>query len=104
MPLKEGETVMDTIYKSSEIDQRSIYYLEKLNFQQAPHNVEPIELLTIEAYQVRNDPPTKMTYFKNVKNKVALRLNHATFTDVHRHFVVNCCDFHGELFHCCQCR
>ena len=97
MPIEAGVTIMDTIYKNSENNQKSIYHLEKLNFQQAPHNVEPIELLTIEAYQVRNDPPTRMTYYKNVKNKVALRLNHHTFTDVHRHFVVYCCDFHGNF-------
>jgi hypothetical protein len=97
MPVQEGVTIMDTIYQSSEINQRSIYYLDKLNFQQAPHNIEPIELLTIEAYQVRNDVPSKMTYFKNVKNIVSLRLNHHTFTDVHRHFVVNCCHFHGKV-------
>ena len=91
---------MDTIYQSSEINQRSIYFLDKLNFQQAPHNIEPIELLTIEAYQVRNEVPSKMTYFKSVKNKVALRLNHSTFTDVHRHFVVHCCHFHGNVLAC----
>jgi len=96
MPVQEGVTIMDTIFQASEINQRSIYYIDKLNFQQAPHNIEPIELLTIEAYQVRNEVPSKMTYFKSVKNKVALRLNHHTFSDVHRHFVVNCCDFHGN--------
>ena len=98
MPVREGVTVMDAIHQASESSQRSIYYLDKLNFQQAPHNIEPIELLTIEAYQVRNEIPSKMTYFKSVKNKVALRLNHPTFTDVHRHFVVNCCDFHGKEY------
>ena len=96
MPNREGVTLMDSIHDYAEISQRSIYYLDKLNFQQAPHNIEPIELLTIEAYQVRNEVPSKMTYFKSVKNKVALRLNHHSFSEDHKRFVVDCCNFHGE--------
>ncbi len=68
--------------------------------QSTPHTLEPVDLLTIEAYQVRQGNVNRMTYFKHTKKKVALRLSHASFSPDQAHFVVHCCTFHGYVTLC----
>lgn len=95
MPMEAGITVVDAMHEYTESTGRSIVDVSKLNFQSSPHSLEPVDLLTIEAYQIRMQVPNKMTYFKSVKSKVSLRLNHSSFSKEQRHFVVGCCNFHG---------
>jgi hypothetical protein len=37
----------------------------------------------------------QLTYFKNVSSKVALRINHPSYHDVHREYIVHCCNVFG---------
>lgn len=63
-----------------------------LSLQATPHTLEPIDLLTVEAYQVRMRQENQMTYFKNVSSKVALRLNDPSFQDIQRDYMIHCCN------------
>jgi hypothetical protein len=74
--------------------------LNKHNFNSAPHLLEPINLLTIEAYQTKVSTINKMTYFKSVFSKTAIRMtgplynpsfaNHSLLLE----YVLKC-TFHG---------
>jgi hypothetical protein len=63
--------------------------------QSSPHTLEPVSLLTLEAYQLRMARNNELTYFKNVTSKVALRLNHASYQDLHRDYLIHCCNSFG---------
>lgn len=84
--------VMDDLFKRNEVIQ---YRLHKINFVSSPHLLEPVDLLTIEAYQVAHPTTSDLTYFKAVMPKVIIRLNAPFYTDDHRKYVVDCCSFHG---------
>ena len=53
MPTVEGVTAVDALFNFVSTTKRIIYPIGKYNFQQAPHTLEPVHLLTIEAYMVR---------------------------------------------------
>ena len=63
--------------------------------QASPHTVEPVDLLTIEAYQLRMAKENQLTHFKTVPSKVALRLNHPSYQDSHRAYLIHCCNAFG---------
>jgi len=95
MPVDKGVTLMDAFHDYVTSTGRSILDIPKLNFQSTPHTLEPVDLLTIEAYQVRQEDANRMTYFKSVKPKVALRLNHSSFSADQAFYTIACCTFHG---------
>ena len=53
MPVAENITAVDALDHFFTTTHRKLYHIAKYNFQQAPHTVEPVNLLTIEAYMVR---------------------------------------------------
>ena len=53
---------------------RVIHMMDKFNFQSTPHLLEPVDLLTIEAYQTRMPAPLKMNYYTTVSRKLASML------------------------------
>lgn len=99
MPRDNNITVIDDLQRLFLSTGRSVIPMKKLNFNSIPHILEPINLLTIEAYQTRMLLPNKMNYYTTVLDKVALYLTQ----DPHRSnvtkdtltYMINCCDFHG---------
>jgi hypothetical protein len=96
MPTRNTVTVMDELVTWFNSTTRGMAPLSKLQFPPVPHILEPINLLTIEAYQTRMLEPGKMNYYTSVSNKVALRLiGSPEYTNGTTEYLVNCCDFHG---------
>ena len=96
MPTTNSITVMDELVHWFETTTRGMAMLSKLQFPPAPHILEPINLLTIEAYQTRMAEPGKMNYYTSVSNKVALRLlGSKEYSNATTEYLVRCCDFHG---------
>ena len=95
IPDREGETVVDELIRWMNATGRSAYCMTKLNFPSTPHILEPVNLLTIEAYQTRMKQPSKMNYYTSVSPKCAYKLRSLDFTNISSEFVANCCHFHG---------
>ena len=74
---------------------RSSFCMDKLNFQSTPHILEPINLLTIEAYQTRMKPPSQMNYYTTVMRKCGYRLSSPQYRNITSEYVAKCCHFHG---------
>lgn len=69
--------------------------MTKSNFQSSPHILEPINLLTIEAYQTRVKTAPKMNYYTSVAPKCGYQLRSPDYRNVTSEFVAKCCHFHG---------
>ena len=96
VPTKPTITVMDDLVNFFNVSTRGSVLLSKLQFPPTPHILEPINLLTIEAYQTRVSKPGKMNYYTNVAGKVALRLQGSPeYSNQTTEYLVHCCDFHG---------
>ena len=95
-PSRNDITVMDELAEWFKSTTRGVCVISKLQFPPTPHILEPVHLLTIEAYQTRYPIPDRMNYYTSVSRKVALKLfgqpdyNANTTT-----MMINCCDFHG---------
>ena len=96
MPSSPDVLVIDELVEWFNKTTRGMVLLPKLQFPATPHILEPVNLLTIEAYQSRMRAPNKMNYYNSVSPKVALRLQGAPeYTNRTWEFLVYCCDFHG---------
>jgi hypothetical protein len=95
LPQEEGITLMDAISKVSRITEKVIFPIHKYNFASTPHLLEPIHLLTFEAYHVRMPRQRELTYFKSVSPKLILHLSHPNITKRQKYFILNCCNFHN---------
>jgi hypothetical protein len=96
IPSSSKITVMDDLADWFEKTTRGYALLDKFNFPAAPHILEPINLLTIEAYQSHYSGAGKMNYYTTVMPKVALRLfNEKEYNHDTQVMLINCCDFHG---------
>jgi hypothetical protein len=95
LPAAEGVTLMDAVSKTSDITAQSIYSISKYSFAATPHLLEPVNMLTIEAYKVRMLYSDKLTYFKSVSPKLILHLSHPNITKRQKRFMLNCCNFHN---------
>ncbi|KAJ1397050.1 hypothetical protein B484DRAFT_458779, partial [Ochromonadaceae sp. CCMP2298] len=96
LPRRSGLTVMDDLMQWFDETTRGIAVISKLQFPPTPHILEPVNLLTLEAYQTRMGEPGRMNYYTSVSNKVALRLQGSKdYTNTTTAFLVHCCDFHG---------
>ena len=91
----QNVTVIDDLIAWMDKTEKNIAYLSKMNFSPTPHFHEPVNLLTIEAYQTRYPVIKKLTYYISTADKVALRLNHSTFTVNTTEAIIACCQFHG---------
>lgn len=67
----------------------------KLNFPSSPHILEPINLLSIEAYQTRMKAPSKMNYYTSVAAKCGFLLTSPDYKNETSDFIARCCHFHG---------
>jgi len=74
MPNDNSLTVMDELDQWFKDTTRGVAVFSKYQFPPTPHILEPIHLLTIEAYQTRYTFDDKMNYYTSVARKVALKL------------------------------
>lgn len=101
-PDKSGESklvsIVDWLDEAfNRSDGRSIHCVNKFNFPSVPHLLEPVNLLTMEAYQTRMNRKGKMNYYTSVMPKCAFRLqgHPAHATNLTAEFIATCCHFHG---------
>lgn len=83
-------TIVDELEKWFNDTDRKMYCIDKLNYQQAPHSLEPVNLLTIEAYQTRMKNPRQMSYYTTVQPKCAFRLQHSLYTNFTKEYIATC--------------
>ena len=95
VPLLPEDTIVDAMDKWFNYTEGNMYCISKLNFQQTPHTLEPVNLLTIEAYQTRMKSPSRMNYYTTVADKCAFRLQHPAYTTNTTEYIATCCHFHG---------
>jgi len=96
MPSRSDVTLIDDLEAWFNSTTRGIAVLSKYQFPPTPHILEPVHLLTIEAYQTRYPIEDKMNYYTTVSRKVALKLSGAPDYDRNTTtMLINCCDFHG---------
>ena len=95
VPSKPGTTVVDALHDWFTTHSKSQYCANKLNFQQSPHTLEPVNLLTIEAYQTRMKEARRMNYYTTVMPKCAYSLSGPLHTNASAEFLAKCCHFHG---------
>ena len=96
MPSDPNKLVIDELKEWFDKTTRGVAIISKFNFPPTPHILEPIHLLTIEAYQTRYPFEDKMNYYSRVNQKVALRLFGGGDYDSNTTLmIINCCDFHG---------
>ncbi|KAJ1436486.1 hypothetical protein B484DRAFT_428599 [Ochromonadaceae sp. CCMP2298] len=95
IPLTKGATIVDTLLQWANGTQRSVYCIPKYNYASTPHILEPVNLLTIEAYQSRMKQLAKMNYYTSVSPKCAYQLNGPQFAENTSQYIAECCHFHG---------
>lgn len=95
IPTAKDVTIVDALVLWANQTQRSVYCIAKNNFQSAPHILEPVNLLTIEAYQSRMPITSKMSYYTSVSPKCAYQLNGPHFGVNTSQYIAECCHFHG---------
>jgi hypothetical protein len=95
IPKNPAVTIVDELHNWFEKTKRSIYCIGKLNFQSTPHILEPVNLLTIEAYQTRMKAQAKMNYYTSVAPKCAYRLAGPDYNENSTQYAAKCCHFHG---------
>ena len=95
LPISHGATLMDAIAKMSQVTHQSIFLIPKYNFAATPHLLEPVNQLTIEAYQSRMQNHSRLTYFKNVATKVIIHIWNQNHTKKQLRFLLDCCNFHN---------
>lgn len=100
VPTYGNTSAIDQIWNMMTATGRYAARLDKMNFNSVPHLLEPVNLLTIEAYQHRMPTAGKMTYFKSVYPKSAIRLSgpvyrHEENRSVIEKYVRTVCSFHG---------
>lgn len=95
IPRESGITIVDALVKWANSTQRSVYCIAKNNYASTPHILEPINLLTIEAYQSRMPITSKMNYYMSVAPKCAYQLTASYFSANTSRYIGECCHFHG---------
>lgn len=91
IPIKKDVTIVDELVSWGHF----LIRIPKFNYQASPHILEPIDKLTIEAYENRMHSPARMNYYTSVSDKIGLRLNAPYYTNDTVKFFTDCCNFHG---------
>lgn len=96
MPMRKGTTLVDAVHGMFKADPtRGVYNVNKLQFQPTPHLLEPIDRLTIEAYQTRFHTPNKFSPRQGVMKKTMYRLHSPHYSNATLNLVLQCCTFHS---------
>jgi hypothetical protein len=95
-PLEPGVSVVDELHRVYNTTGRNSYCFSKHAFPAAPHILEPVDLLTIEAYQSRVHMASRMNYYTRTARKCSYPLYlRDTFTNITQRYAAECCRFHG---------
>jgi len=95
IPIRKDITIVDALLHWANTTQRSVMHIPKFNYASTPHLLEPVNLLTIEAYQSRMKLVSKMNYYTSVSPKCAYQLNGPKFARNTSQYIAECCHFHG---------
>ncbi len=99
LPSSEGYpiSVVDSMHNFfTQSNGKGLLFLEKFNFASVPHIQEPVNLLTIEAYQSRMKELRRMSYYTTVMPKIGILLQNGTNYDENTpEYLATCCHFHG---------
>jgi len=95
VPNEPGVTVVDTLHNYFKSGNKIQHCAAKFNFPSTPHLLEPVHLLTIEAYQTRMREARRMNYYTTVMPKCAYALSGPKHSNVSGEFAAKCCHFHG---------
>mmetsp|Transcript_21222 Transcript_21222/g.35744 ORF Transcript_21222/g.35744 Transcript_21222/m.35744 type:complete len:451 (+) Transcript_21222:171-1523(+) len=99
IPHKPGVTVMDAVAEHSQNSTDMVFAAPRVNFASTPHTVEPIDLLTIEAYTFRMAVYGQLNYFHKIQPKLYFYLKRPV-DNSYKAFIQNCCDIHSCLLNC----
>lgn len=100
VPHQPGVTVMDAVADLSLNTPALIFPTQRVNFASTPHTLEPIDLLTIEAYHYRMAVYGRMNYFRAVQPKLYFRLQKNASDESYNTFIRSCCDIHSCALNC----
>ena len=98
MPQNSKITAVEELWNMLETSGLYSARIAKYNFNSVPHLLEPVNLLTIEAFQSRMPTTDAMTYFKSIAPKLALRMSGPAYQHENRTLLKNyvkSCTFHG---------
>jgi hypothetical protein len=95
-PLEPGVSVVDELHRVLAVTGRNSYCFDKYAYTANPHILEPLDLLTIEAYQSRMNSLNHLNYYAHTAKKCAYPLDlRSGFTNITQRYVAECCRFHG---------
>jgi len=95
IPNDATKTTVDALHDVFKSGKTFQLCANKLNFPSTPHLLEPVNLLTIEAYQSRMREVRRMNYYTTVMPKCAYALSGPKHSNASGEFVAKCCHFHG---------
>lgn len=95
IPKRLDVTIVDALVNWSNSTKRSVFCAPKNNFPSTPHILEPVNLLTIEAYQTRMPVTSKMNYYTSVQPKCIYQFNGPNYSNITNQYIAECCHFHG---------
>lgn len=95
-PKNSLDTVVDELHRVMTTTGAISLCLDKHAYPATLHILEPVDLLTIEAYQSRVNAPNRMNSFVLTARKCAYPLYlRPNFTHTTQRYVAECCRFHG---------
>lgn len=100
MPKSSDKTLFDELFHWFRVTKNRITFLNKYNFPSVPHILEPVNLLTMEAYQTRYPVLQKMNYYVTTGPKLAILLSSDSelqrpSNNTMQTFLTRCCFIHG---------
>jgi hypothetical protein len=99
-PYEPGVSLVDEIHRVIGATGRNSYCFNKYAYTATPHILEPLDLLTIEAYQSRMNSLNHLNYYAHTAKKCSYPLNlRPGFTTTTQHYIAECCRFHGCEIH-----
>mgnify|MGYP003385523911 CR=1 FL=1 len=101
VPHAPGITVMDAVDILAKNTSKMIFTVQRVNFASTPHTLEPIDLLTIEAYHYRMAVYGRMNYFRHVQPKLYFHLKKPV-DPAFETFIKMCCDIHTCNINCTE--
>jgi hypothetical protein len=99
VPNNPGITVMDAVDHHARNTSDFIFSAPRVNFASTPHILEPIDLLTIEAYKYRMAVYGQMSFFRKVQPKIYFYLKRPVKPEFEI-FIKECCDIHTCSLNC----
>ena len=99
IPKSPGVSLMDVVVQQSQNTSNLVFNIFRVNFASTPHILEPIELLTIEAYPYRMAAYGLLNYFRTIQPKLYYHLKKPVDSN-YETFIKTCCDLHTCHLNC----